>query len=267
MEVDAVSTAVERLAGLVVARLGRHVGDPVGRHVGRVGDEHVDPAAQVSREGVVEVALVERGPQVRWSARSRAPPGSGRPRGPRCPAPVRPRPERRHSTSRPRPVSVDCAGERRTVDRRPGQQLGPAPRHEHARSDDQPSPEELDPAEHGLQRLTGDPAPDQVLERSSSRSHARTRGRLGGCSGRRRLEEGGLVLRPDASGGTEPLDDGRTRHASTTWNADRRPVPGPRSLHGPATSKTESADVGKPRVIMPFDASSSPSPSSSSSAR
>jgi hypothetical protein len=75
----------------------------------------------------------------------------------------------------------------------PHQRLGAAPRHEHPRTNHNPPTTKLRPAEHVLQRFSGDPAFGQGGELR----------RRGG----RRGEQPGLVLGKNTSSGAQPADE------------------------------------------------------------
>ena len=174
----------------MVARLGRHQVDGVGRDVRRVADEHVDPPPQRGRQGVVQVALED-------SLRRQVAAGAG----------DRGRVElggvhlgARHQRRDRGPDGAGAAAQVEDHGRGPGQgrgrtgeELGPAPRHEHARSDRDPQPAEARPADHHLQRQAGGPVRDHPLELV---------GRAGGLG-----QQGRLVLGEHAPGGAQPLDE------------------------------------------------------------
>lgn len=56
--VQSVRSAVERDAGFVITRFGRHRGDGVGGDVGRIGDDDVDAASKVLRQSRIQIGLV-----------------------------------------------------------------------------------------------------------------------------------------------------------------------------------------------------------------
>ena len=91
LHVEPVGAAVERDARLVVAGLGRHDRDPVGRDVRRVGDQHVDPPAEVGRAGRRTGRRRGPAPACRCSAaRTQSPAGRRRRRAPRARPPTYP---------------------------------------------------------------------------------------------------------------------------------------------------------------------------------
>ena len=246
VQVDAVGAAVERRRRLVVAGLGRH-----RRRSGRSGRRaRWRPARRPGRGG--RPAARRRGRRGGASAARRVGPGARR-------GPPRQVGRVHLDVARPRRLAATGATPQHisttTGVRSAGRQRAPSAvlasssvrrrGHEHAGCDHQPATEELHPAEHRLERLTGDPARDQVLE----------------VVGRRRLPRRAAPPRP------------RPRRSRRRGAAPRRcgsltqprrgrpraaPMPGPRSAQSPATVKTASAEVGKPRVTMPVVASASP---------
>ncbi len=184
-DVEAVTPAVECTAGLVVAGLRGHQPEGVGGDVRRARDQHVHPASERGRQRRVEIARVD-GPADRLDVAAGAPDShrvdvsrmqlhrahgsrDGDPDGPRAAAQVE------HDSTR--------------LDQRRGladQQLGAAAGHEDTWLERDALPAELRPTDDLLERDSGDPSRDHVLEEVG-------RGGLGD-------QQRGLLLREDASG-------------------------------------------------------------------
>jgi hypothetical protein len=188
----------------VVPSLRRHQRDSCGGHVGRVGDEHIDGAAQPAGQRREQIARVHRGAdrgQVgpgaahrhRIDVRSVQPdPGHGRGDG----QPDRAAAAAQLDHQRLRPSGQVPHG-------RPHEQPAALPRHENPVGHGDSQPVELDPADQVLQRGARDPGPDQSsqLRRAGRRRQQQLRLLLGehaAGAAQRRHHPG----RGDRAGGT-----------------------------------------------------------------
>ena len=202
-DVQPVHPSVECEPRLVLARLRRHQADPVGRHVRRVGHQDVDPTAQVGRQRLVEVSLMDPPTGVCEVA-----PGAADRRrvqvdcvqldllGGRSQCRCHRAGAAAQVDHHDRSGRVDRSSGRRDLrSRLAGEVLGPAPRDEDPRVHRDPLPAELGPAEHMLERDPETRRPT-IPSRSTRSAAAATR-------------RSSLVLSEHAAGGPQPADDVR----------------------------------------------------------
>ncbi|BCB91703.1 hypothetical protein Psuf_090160 [Phytohabitans suffuscus] len=240
--VEAVRAAVQGGPGLVVAGLGRQVGQRGGRDVRDVRHHDVDPAAQRLGQRRVQVALVDvaagrgqvapraayrRGVGVRGVDGDRAG-GRGHRGGQGAGAAA-------HVDDRGRGRAAGQQGHRLA-----DQQRGAPARDEDARVDRDPQAAELRPPQQVLQRLAGDPAGDQ-------------RGQVGGGV-RGGGEQARLVFGEDTTRGAQPLDD---RHASRCYagapaghQAQRSRMPSAARRSAMLASASRSRDLAVPSGML-----------------
>ncbi len=123
-------------------------------------------------------------------------------------SPSAPEPQHRSTTI----GSTTAATARQAGERLLDEQLRPRPGHEHTRADPHPDPAERRPAQQVLERLAGDPAGHQRLERRR-------------VAGGRLQEQRGLVLGVHAPRRAQPRDqlvERRRRHAPDATSRRRR---------------------------------------------